>query len=310
MDSRATANLYYDAWQNKAGDMSGVPLAEDFAFIGPVASFDSPDGFRAMAAQAGAAVRSFVVRHQFTDGDLVCSVIDWEMAVLPGVLTAAEILEVRDGTIIRGELIYDAEELRKALAPKPFAELIDRSVRDNARMLGTIDKAGWAAASECAGWTVRKAGNHLVGSLAAIVRVAEGHVLIPDELDPRWQHETDLLGADPVATLTDLADRARVVFADQEVLARTFDQPIPGINGELLANIALLETLVHGWDVASGAGVAYQPEGEVVDTVRAFATTVIGDRQREQGQFGPPVPTPAHADSLTALLGHLGRRAG
>jgi hypothetical protein len=56
------------------------------------------------------------VRHQFTDGDLVCSVVDWEMAPLPGVLAAAEILEIRDRRIVRGELIYDAEELRKAMS--------------------------------------------------------------------------------------------------------------------------------------------------------------------------------------------------
>jgi ketosteroid isomerase-like protein len=119
MDARRIVNTYYTAWKERAGDMSGVPLAVDFTFIGPVASFDDAAGFRAMAAQAGAAVTSFRVRHQFTDGDLVCSVVDWEMDLLPGVLTAAEILQVRDGKIVRGELIYDAEDLRRAMAATP-----------------------------------------------------------------------------------------------------------------------------------------------------------------------------------------------
>jgi ketosteroid isomerase-like protein len=116
MDARQIVNTYYAAWQERAGDMSDVPLAVDFTFTGPVASFDNAAGFRAMAAQAGAAVRRFRVRHQFADGDLVCSVVDWEMNPLPGVLTAAEILQVRDGKIVRGELIYDAEDLRRAMA--------------------------------------------------------------------------------------------------------------------------------------------------------------------------------------------------
>lgn len=108
---------YYDAWQNRHGDLSEVPLADDFEFRGPVASFDSADAFRAMAREAGQAVTSFEVRRQFVGGDTVCSVIDWEMA-LPGVgrMTAAELLEVADGRIVRGELIYDAEELRRAVA--------------------------------------------------------------------------------------------------------------------------------------------------------------------------------------------------
>lgn len=115
MDPRKIANLYYDAWMHRAGDMTDVPLADDFTFHGPVASFDDPNGFREMAAQAGAAVSSFRVRHQFTDGDLVCTVVDWQMTPVEGVLTAAEILQIRDGRIVRGELIYDAEELRKAM---------------------------------------------------------------------------------------------------------------------------------------------------------------------------------------------------
>jgi hypothetical protein len=116
MDAVTIANLYYDAWRLHAGDMSGVPLAEDLVFTGPVASFQSAEGFRAMARQAGAGVRSFAVRHQFADGDLVCSVIDWEMDPVPGVMTSAEVLEIRGGKIVRGELIYDAEQLRRAMA--------------------------------------------------------------------------------------------------------------------------------------------------------------------------------------------------
>jgi hypothetical protein len=109
--------LYYDAWRNRHGDMSEVPLADAFRFIGPVASFDSAEGYREMARQAGQAVTSFEVRRQFVDGNAVCSIIDWEMA-MPGIgrMTSAELLEVENGVIVRGELIYDAEALRHAMA--------------------------------------------------------------------------------------------------------------------------------------------------------------------------------------------------
>ena len=70
-----------------------------------------------MAREAGQAVTSFTVRRQFADEDTVCSIIDWEMA-LPGVgrMTSAELLQVVDGVIVRGELIYDGEALRRAMA--------------------------------------------------------------------------------------------------------------------------------------------------------------------------------------------------
>jgi hypothetical protein len=117
MTPEETVALYYEAWRNHHGDMSNVPMADDFRFSGPVASFETAQSYREMARQAGQAITSFEVRRQFVDGDTVCSVIDWEMAI-PGVgrMTSAELLEVEDGVIVRGELIYDAEALRHAMA--------------------------------------------------------------------------------------------------------------------------------------------------------------------------------------------------
>jgi ketosteroid isomerase-like protein len=113
VNAKEIVDRYYDAWINRAGDFGGVPLAEDF---GPVASFDSAEGYRQMAREAGKLVARFDVRHQFVDGSRVCSIIDWEMNLPVAPMTSAELLEVRDGEIVRGELIYDAAELRAAMA--------------------------------------------------------------------------------------------------------------------------------------------------------------------------------------------------
>lgn len=110
------AARYYDAWKNRAGDMSDVPLADDLRYTGPVASFTDAEGFREMARGAGATVTAFEVRYQFVDGNRVCSVVDWEMSLPVAPMTSAEILEIVDGRIVRGELIYDAEELRAVMA--------------------------------------------------------------------------------------------------------------------------------------------------------------------------------------------------
>jgi uncharacterized protein (TIGR03086 family) len=302
MDVRATANLYYDAWMTRAGDMSGVPLAEDFVFTGPVASFDTAEGFRAMAKQAGAAVRAFRIRHQFVAADVVCSVIDWEMAMLPTVLTAAEVLEVRDGRIVRGELIYDAQELRAAMARPSILGLLERSYQDTADMLGRIGDAGWAAQSGCARWTVRQAGNHLVGALTLLTRIADGDLIDPSEVDAQRTAESEL--PDLAGAFRQAAERCLAVFGRAEVLDGRFDIPAPGIPGSRLAEISLLESLVHGWDIASGAGVAYTPDDAVVQ----YARSAFGEVQRGD-QFAAAVVVAAGADPFTALLRHLGRPA-
>jgi uncharacterized protein (TIGR03086 family) len=308
MDALTIVNRYYDAWMRHAGDMSGVPLADDFVFTGPVASFDTAEGYRAMARQAGAAVRDFRIRHQFVAGDLVCSVIDWEMSMLAGTLTAAEILQVRDGEIVRGELIYDAQDLRQAMARPPVVALLEAAYRSTADVLGSISDEGWAAPSRCARWSVRQTGNHLVGALLLLTRVARAEPIDPAELDAQRTAETDHLGPDPVGSFQRAASRSIETFSgDPAVLEQQFDIPGPGTTGLQLATISMLESLVHGWDIAQGAGVSYKPDDDVVTAARDYAMTAIVDVQRGAA-FGPVVPVLADAGPFTSLLGHLGRR--
>jgi ketosteroid isomerase-like protein len=69
-----------------------------------------------MAAGAGPLVTSFEIRHQLVEGDVVLTVVDMEMSLPIPTVTSAEILEVRDGRIVRGENIYDAEPMRRAFS--------------------------------------------------------------------------------------------------------------------------------------------------------------------------------------------------
>ncbi len=116
MSTADVVDRYYDAWAHRQGDLTDVPLADDFRFTGPVTSFDSAAAFRETARRAGAVVRNYRVRSQYHDGDVVVSIVDWEMEGVPGRWRAAELLEVRDGHVVRGEVINDAEELRKVMA--------------------------------------------------------------------------------------------------------------------------------------------------------------------------------------------------
>src|SRR2546430_15953422 len=110
MTVHETVALYYDAWQNKRGDFSEVPLADDFEFIGPVASFDNAEGYRAMAAEAGQAGASFAGRRQFVDGKTGWSIIGWEMAMpRVGRMTAAELLGGEERPDVRGGLGYHSQ---------------------------------------------------------------------------------------------------------------------------------------------------------------------------------------------------------
>ncbi|MFI0409141.1 hypothetical protein [Actinomadura sp. 3N508] len=88
--------------------------------------------------------------------------------------------------------------------------------------------------------------------------------------------------------------------------AETADADVAGLlaaarSGDDAAFEALLETLVHGWDIAQGAEIDHPADEELVDTVWAYARHAIGDDQRRADMFAEPLPITPAADTFVAL---------
>jgi SnoaL-like domain len=106
-------NSYYAAC-NDGGDLSKVPLADNVRFTGPLGRVEGAPAFRAHTAERGD--MRCRVREQFVKGSRVCSIVDWELTGPVSSLTTTEILEVRDGEIVGGEVIFDPTRILNALA--------------------------------------------------------------------------------------------------------------------------------------------------------------------------------------------------
>jgi hypothetical protein len=105
-------NRYYQAC-NQGGDLSGVPLADDVKFDGPLGSVEGAANFRAHTAERGE--MKCALREQFVNGNRVCSIVDWTVPWPVASLTTTEILEVRNGEIVSGQVIFDPERIRNAM---------------------------------------------------------------------------------------------------------------------------------------------------------------------------------------------------
>jgi SnoaL-like domain len=113
MSALDIVNGYYRAC-NRGGDLSDVPLADDVTFRGPLGSVEGADNLRTHTAARGEMTCS--IREQFHDANRVCSIVDWQLSGPVSSLTTTEILEVRDGHIVSGEVIFDPETIRAAIA--------------------------------------------------------------------------------------------------------------------------------------------------------------------------------------------------
>jgi len=189
-----------------------------------------------------------------------------------------------------------------------IVELLERSYEQTATVLAGITPQGYAAPSPCTGWTVRQVGNHLVGGLDRLTRIVEGEDIPKAELDPQRMAEADQLGTDPAAVFRSVAARSTAVFKLPDTLRRTYPFGPGPTPGAVLASLSLLESLVHGWDLARGAGLGYPADPAVVAAVQAFTAQAIGPEQREAGLFGAEYATGPADPPLTALLAYLGRR--
>jgi uncharacterized protein (TIGR03086 family) len=154
----------------------------------------------------------------------------------------------------------------------------------------------WDAASPCAGWTVRDVANHLVGALRVFAAAVDGGEVA----------DGDYLGDDPLGAFLSAADRCLVLFSRPEVLAASHPFPFGPTPGTEIAEISVSESLVHGWDIARGAGVPYSPAPEAVAHVLSRTEDMTPPAE---DMFALPVPAPAGAAPLTVLLARLGRTA-
>jgi uncharacterized protein (TIGR03086 family) len=169
-------------------------------------------------------------------------------------------------------------------------DLLASCYRDTRAVLAAIPSGGWHAPTPCTEWAVRDVVAHLVeglGFFAATVSGAPG--VVPDDL---------------VAAYDDVTSRCLAAFAAPGAAAA--DHPFPGgrETGRVIATISLSEAVVHGWDLATAAGLPYEPNPAAVAALSSFAAG-----PKVEGLFADPVPVPAGAPPFVVLLAGLGRTA-
>jgi uncharacterized protein (TIGR03086 family) len=73
-----------------------------------------------------------------------------------------------------------------------------------------------------------------------------------------------------------------------------------------MANVAFVEHLTHGWDVAKASAQDTTLPVDLVDESME-AATAMGDMLRMPGVCGPPVDVPAGASAQDKFIAFMGR---
>lgn len=183
------------------------------------------------------------------------------------------------------------------------------ATRTMTRLLAGVRDDQLTDPTPCPDYTVGDLADHVGGLALAFAAAARKQVLPGSEnggsgdatrLEDGWR---DRMTGD----LAELADAwADPAAYDGEATAGGVTMPAP-----VMAQVALNEVVVHGWDLARATGQDFEASGADLVACLAFAEPFSqpGTEEMRGTAFGPVVPVPADADDLTRLLGYMGRRA-
>jgi uncharacterized protein (TIGR03086 family) len=147
----------------------------------------------------------------------------------------------------------------------------------------------------CTGFDVRGVLEHMIGGAAAFAAGFRGEESATPDL------------ADPLAAfgpaLTELAGS----ITGPGALERTIHAPFGEVPGETFARFVVLDGLVHGWDLATATGQAYEPTDALVADVEAFARDALAPL-RDGDTFADAVEPADSATPIERLAAFTGRR--
>ncbi len=164
-----------------------------------------------------------------------------------------------------------------------------------------VPAAAWDAPTPCADWTVRDLVNHVTGEQLWAPHLLRGETLG----DVGDRYDGDVLGAEPTLAW----DRAAAGSLEAwQTLVREglrVHTSVGQIPVEEYAEQMHLDLVVHGWDLARGAGLDASVPADVAEHILGYVEPRI-DAFSGSGIFAAPVPVDSD-DPADRLLGMLGR---
>ncbi|MGD3111396.1 TIGR03086 family metal-binding protein [Streptomyces sp. YGL11-2] len=180
--------------------------------------------------------------------------------------------------------------------------LLDQALHHTTRLLGNVTPAQYGQPTPCDDFDVRALANHLIAGNPYYVALAQGGA--PDFSLFAQDHIGDRQPCDVYA------QGAKTVLAAWRT-AGALDRRMPLPDGGLgprVADIQLLEAVLHGWDLATATGQDRTGDPDAVHAVQERWYGNWPDEVRgRNGLFASPEPAPDGAPALDRIAAYFGR---
>lgn len=180
-------------------------------------------------------------------------------------------------------------------------ELLPRAIEPVVAVLEALDPAGLQRPTPCRDYDVRGLVNHFAGTIAWLERMGRRVRADPD--DP-FGAQQDVTSGDWPALLVERVRAVGAAWADPGA----WEGSIEGASmpAEFIGQMALVELLFHGWDLAVAGGQLLPVDEETAQAALDFVTET-GEMGRQMGAYGAEVPVAPDAATFDRALGLAGR---
>lgn len=175
-----------------------------------------------------------------------------------------------------------------------------------ADVIGNVKTDQLGDSTPCADFDVRALINHVLGDTLGLALAAKGETVdLQALIGPNADYIAEA-GGDMAAAAARVRDVAREAWSQPGVTDKTF-QIGDGMPGKLAQRIALIEAVLHGWDIAKATNQSYSIPDQLAEPMLSGLKQAVGDDRPSGGAFGPPVPVPADASLADQLVAYTGR---
>jgi len=183
-------------------------------------------------------------------------------------------------------------------------DLYVKAMAHTSACLDSVRPDQWSKPTPCSEWNVKDIANHLVGENLWAVELLQGKTIG----EVGYRLEGDLAGDDPAAAYRDSVRAASAASTAPDAMEATCHLSFGDYSGSDYVGQLLLDTVVHGWDIAKATGQDTRLDPELVAACLPVARQLT-TQFRSAGVFGEDLPVDADADAQTRLLAMMGRRA-
>jgi uncharacterized protein (TIGR03086 family) len=182
--------------------------------------------------------------------------------------------------------------------------VLENATANTRRIVGAVRPEHYGLPTPCARFEVRDLLNHMVGGQQLMVQAPNAPVPPP----PNGVFP-DQIGDDPAGAFERSSKEVLDLFADPATLAATFHLGVD-VPGDQALGIAVMEVVVHGWDLATAIGVPSGIDPALAEQLLAATQGFVSDQFRspDGSPFGPALDAPEDAPAELRLMAFLGRR--